>query len=300
MTTDGLHYIPRFKHRAMPSTPPRASTPPSSLPPPTTVCTSTVSVKPPTFMAANPTAWFVVMEAQFHLAHVTLPSTRFYHALAALPPEVVGQLPTTILTSQDYSALKDKVVELYESSKPEILDRFLRDRPMTGKPSHYLGEMTQLATKVGVSDELVRHKFQQALPPTIGPIIASQKTTPLPDLGKLADELCALTSNLAINRVHDDAVCQASLGLNHRCSNPVGLSHASQDLKPFSSNQRPKICRAHIYYAERARTCRSWCRWPVKDTCTVSHSARNTPQHSPRSSRENSPTRASNWKGQLR
>ena len=105
-------------------------------------------------MAANPTAWFVVMEAQFHLAGITITSTRFYHALAALPPEVVSQLSSDTLTAQDYDCLKNKVVELHEASKPEILDRFLRDRPLTGKPSHYLAEMTQLAAKAGVSDEV--------------------------------------------------------------------------------------------------------------------------------------------------
>ena len=242
------------------------------------------------------------MEAQFHLARVTLPTTRFFHALAALPPEVVGQLPSSTLTSQDYSTLKDNVVELHEASKPEILDRFLRDRPLTGKPSHYLAEMTQLATKAGVSDELVRHRFQSALPPNIGPIIATQKAASLVDLGKLADELCALTSNLAINHVpktdsYRHRPHQSNTAPADYRQQPA--HHVSQDLRPFSANQRPKICRAHIFFADRAKTCRTWCRWPDKDACKVLHSTRNTPRASPSSSRENSPVRASNTRGQL-
>lgn len=231
------------------------------------------------------------MEAQFHLAHITVTTTKFYHALAALPPEVVGQLPASTLSSQDYDSLKAKIVELHEASKPEILDRFLRDRPMTGRPSQYLAEMEQLAAKAGLGEEIVRHRFQKALPSNVGPIIATQKTTPLADLGKLADELLSLCANgLAINRVPRN---EPSPSNSSGPQDSVRSHSLSQDLRPFSANQRPKICRSHIFFADRARTCRSWCRWPNK-TCPVVTSARNTPHNS----RENSPSR-SNERGQL-
>lgn len=249
---------------------------------------STVSVKPPPFMAVNPTAWFTVMEAQFHLANITITSTKFYHSLAALPPEVVGQLPASTLASQDYSVLKTKVCELHEATKPEILDRFLQDRPLTGKPSVYLAEMEHLATKAGLGNDLVRHRFQKALPPNIAPIIATQKSTPLDDLGKLADELCSFTDNIAINRASSFRP-------------QTDQSHTNKyrtDLTPFAPDQRPKICRAHIYFADRARTCRSWCRWPNKSSCKITQSNRNTPHSSPSHSRDNSPSRL-NQKGPL-
>ena len=31
---------------------------------------------------------------------------------------------------------------------------------------------------------------------------------------------------------------------------------------PFTENQRPKICRFHLYYADQARMCSPWCKWP--------------------------------------
>ena len=71
---------------------------------------STVPVKPSNSMATYPAAWFTVMEAQFHLAHNTSSVTRFYHALAALPPETVAQLSQTSLASQDYNTLKMNVI----------------------------------------------------------------------------------------------------------------------------------------------------------------------------------------------
>jgi hypothetical protein len=31
---------------------------------------------------------------------------------------------------------------------------------------------------------------------------------------------------------------------------------------PYSDGQRQKICRSHLYFAERARSCKIWCHWP--------------------------------------
>ena len=248
---------------------------------PTVPSLSSVQVKPPPFLPTNPAAWFVIMEAQFHLANITASKTQFYHSLSALPPEVVSQLSSSELTSQDYDELKKKVIELHEASKPEILDSFLRDRPLTGKPSHYLKEMQRLATKAGIGDDLVRHKFQQALPSNLAPIIATQKSTPLSDLGKLADELYSFSANsMAINRVP------------HKI--PSSSSGQITSLTPFHPDQRPQVCRAHVFFANNAKTCRNWCRWPNKSNCKIVQSARNTPHSSPQSSRSNSPSRPSN------
>jgi len=258
--------------------------------PPHAASTNFVSVKPPPFMAANTTAWFTVMEAQFYLANITASSTKFFHTLASLPPEVVGLLPASTLASQDYLTLKSRVSDLHESSKSEILDRLLCDRPMTSKHSVYLAEMQHLATKAGLGDDLVRHRFQQALPPTVAPIIAAQKTTPLEDLGKLADELCSLTNKLAINHVPRS---NTSHSRTHReQSHSTNRSNSfSTGLTPFSPDQKPKICRAHIFFADKAKTCCSWCRWPDKSSCKVLQSNRNTPNSSPSHSRDNSPSR---------
>lgn len=36
----------------------------------------------------------------------------------------------------------------------------------------------------------------------------------------------------------------------------------SRGFKPFSPGQRPKICDFHIFFAERAKSCTVWCKWP--------------------------------------
>lgn len=240
-----------------------------------------ISIKPPVFMATNPDAWFTVLEAQFHLANISADITKFYHALAALPPEIVAKLHSTTLSSHSYDTLKEKIKEQHEASKPEILDQFLRDKPMVGRPSHYLAEMEQLANKVGVNEDLVRHKFQQALPSNLAPIIASMKNTPLNDLGKLADELHAF-SNGSVNSVPSSV---PKYSKNYQKNTP----QINRGITPFSPDQRPKVCRAHIFFADKARTCRHWCRWPNKANCKILNSNVNTPNTSPNPSRSSSP-----------
>ena len=45
-------------------------------------------------------------------------------------------------------------------------------------------------------------------------------------------------------------------------------------IKPFFPEQKAKICRAHLYFAEQARTCKPWCRWPKKQNTKILPSSR--------------------------
>ena len=35
-------------------------------------------------------------------------------------------------------------------------------------------------------------------------------------------------------------------------------------VQPFTADQRPKVCRFHLYYGHKARKCVQWCQWPNK------------------------------------
>jgi hypothetical protein len=66
---------------------------------------------------------------------------------------------------------------------------------MSGRPSYYLQELNSIAARVGVSEDLVRHQFEQALPPAISPVLAAQRELTLQQLGTLADELSPQLNN---------------------------------------------------------------------------------------------------------
>lgn len=225
--------------------------------------TSPVSIKPSKFDETSPQAWFAILEAQFNIASITTSSTKFYHALSHLPVKTVSSLDVKIITSADYDQLKAAVIAHHESTKPELFDQFLRSTTLSGRPSHHLAEMRRIAGKVGVTDEFLRHRFQQALPTNIAPIIASQSALDLDAVGKLADELVSLFRS-------DDNVCavEKHSHITHASRAP---RHSSSDLTltPFSDGQRSKVCRSHIFFGEKAKHCRLWCKWPEKRACKI-------------------------------
>ena len=133
--------------------------------------------------------------------------------------------------------------------------------------------MFTVAKQIGISDDIVRHEFLQALPSTISPVIASQKDLNHTQLGRLADELMPLLNN-------DKAfVVQRRLSTkNDSQTNYKGkysqVTSVLLNVRPYQSNQRTKICRAHIYFANEARTCQPWCKWPKKNGLQVLPSSR--------------------------
>ena len=229
-----------------------------------------VSVKVPPFMETAVPAWFKIMEAQFHLARIVSSQTKFYHALSSLPPDVITRVPAAAIEDEDYPKLKDAIISSYEQTKPELFERLISTTTMTGRPSIFLQDISNAAKKLGITDDLVRHKFVQALPSSISPVVATQKELSLQQLGKLADELMPLAQSqcLAVQpEVTSKSPSSSTSSTRTYSSIPTGI-------RPFNSNQRPVVCRAHIYFGEKARTCKPWCRWPNKKNTSMLPSSR--------------------------
>ena len=264
---------------------------------------SHVTIKAPAFIDTNPSAYFSIIEAQFHLKNITMSSTKFYNVISSMPPDVVGRLSPTILAAADYDSLKDAVKSIYEKTKPEILNKLMKDHSISGRPSLYLNEMVTLAGKIELGDDIVRHKFIRALPPSISAIIASQKALNLTQLGELADELMPHFNQQTANAVQSDQFlpppttnavqnnshfqsysykgpstnsgrqyyshCNNKRRDTYSNNNSDQMSSLPPGMRPYSANQRPVVCRAHLYYGPKARTCKPWCRWPSKDGCNI-------------------------------
>lgn len=245
-----------------------------------------VTIKPADFSEATASGWFAILEAQFQLAHVTIDTTRFYHTLAALPAQLVSRLQPEVLSGQSYVALKATILSLVERSKPELFESLMTPEILTGRPSVCLGNLQRTALKIGVGEDFVRHRFLQALPPTISPVLASQNTLTLSQIGTLADELVALTlgkgeSCAAVYpRVATGTAPRRQMEHSPRPSRNHPEDHRSHiSVRPFHENQRPRICRAHIYYGAEARSCRAWCKWPEKSRCTIQPNSRPSSPH---------------------
>ena len=259
-----------------------------------------VSVKPPPFMETAVQGWFAVMDAQFFISKITSSATKFYHILSALPPDTIAHIPKEILDGKDFETLKTTVTDMYERTKPELFERLISKTRLTGRPSLFLSELREVAQKVGVGDDLLRHKFIQSLPAGIATALASQRELPLTQLGKLADELLPLVQSSPT--VAHMAATEGEFGGHphqppyfqpapfqpaqfqpapcnmtqyqprQRQSGPQryaqpqtrSTSGASFGLRPYHEDQRPKVCRSHIFFGAKARTCKPWCQWPTK------------------------------------
>ena len=151
-----------------------------------------MSVRPPPFMETAVSGWFAILDAQFHLANVTCDTTKFFHVLASLPADVVARVDPSVIAGQNFSNLKCVVVEMFEKTKPELFEKLISKNVMTGRPSEFLGELREIASKVGVGDDLVRHKFIQSLPSAMSTVLATQRDLTPSQMGKLADELVPL------------------------------------------------------------------------------------------------------------
>lgn len=238
-----------------------------------------VSIKAPPFLESSVPSWFLILEAQFKIKKVTDDTTKFYHAISSLPPEVVSRLNNDCIQKESFIGLKTAVIEVHERSKPELFEKLISTTRMTGRPSLFLQELNQIAQKVGIGEELVRHKFIQALPPAISPVLASQKALSIEQLGSLADELQPFAQDQT--PIYNTRFREASPRREQR-REPFRLPFG---LRPFSNNQKPVVCRGHLYFGNKSKTCKPWCRWPNKNAANL----RMQP-----SSRPTSPTLESN------
>ena len=243
-----------------------------------------VTIKMPDFMEGAVAGWFQILEAQFTLKGITQSSTKFLHVLATLPANIVCKIPEPIITSNKYDELKSAVLSIYEETKPELLDKLMSTSTLSGRPSIYLSEMLRVANRIGVGDSIVRHKFLQSLPDSVRPVIAAQQELPVVQLGKLADNLLPYFNKQNVFQVERSQTRSPNHRSEDNSRTPIGL-------RPFSQDQRPKVCRAHIYFGDKARNCKSWCRWPSKSGCRILPNSRSASPSSTTSSRPSSPNR---------
>ena len=231
---------------------------------------SHVAIKIPPFDSANIKIWFRILESQFKLTKITSSATQFHHLLSNIPLSITTGISESALDAENYDQLKAQVLQSYEKSKHDLFDEFINKKVLDCKPSVFLNEILKAGQNVGVSEDIIRRKFEKVLPANIAPVVASQKTVALVDLGKLADDLMNL--------------CCGSNSINSIDSNKTHENKnqkSTYEIRPFSPNQRPKVCRSHIYFGKSAKYCRSWCQWPEKKGCTIVNSGKQTPHNSP-------------------
>lgn len=268
-----------------------------------------VAVKPPIFDETSVTRWFTVVESQFILAKVTVSSTKFHHVLANLPLKVINQLSDEVISSSKYEHLKQALISLFTKSKPELFDSLVnRNKIMCDKPSTYLRELRKIAAQLGVDDAFIKLKFLNALPSNIRPLLVTyDEGTTLEELARVAETLLAYGSNgkiensnanvsvvdgrsnyNSVNRNRDTFQRSSSSRVYSR-DNVYSSANVPLGVRAFHDSQLPRVCRYHLYYGDKAKSCKRW--------CTLSSTSSNILPDSRPSSRSSSPTSVYNQPG---
>lgn len=249
----------------------------------TTTYVQTAPIILPKFFENQVANWFSTVEAVLDLSKVTAEDIRFKYLLTALPSSILEKIPPNVVAEHKYEVLKEAVLVQYEDTKPELFNKLINQTAMTGRPSHYLNELLSIASRLGVGEDLVRHQFLKALPKHISPALAVEDM-PMQTLGKVADNLVAQIqpekpeaafhvnrdSNYGNSRRHNYS------DLHRKSENIAKSDSVPYGLRPYNSDQRQKICRAHIYYADKARTCKPWCKFPNKNGCKIQPNSRSS------------------------
>ena len=248
-----------------------------------------VSIKPPVFYRSNPSVWFRQMESQFVLANITQSTTKFHHILAALPEDVAINLPSAVTT---YAKLKEQICSIYTKSRQELIEEALGNVSLDGqKPSICLLKIQRKLAECNlmVDDDIVRHRLMQAMPISTRTALSAHTTLAPTEFAKLADTIYSYAKSEQVNSV------QSSPSTNNNFASGTssygrgtynrggfrgghisrgGNQSTTDSHRPFSEGQRPKICRFHLFYAEKARTCKPWCKWPGTKPAAIDPSSR--------------------------
>ena len=247
----------------------------SSHPEPQHAPVNRVTMKPPPFYRTNPTVWFRQMESQFVLAGITNDTTKYHHILAAIPEDVAINLPMEI---EDYSSLKDSITQVYQKSKTELIEEALGTISLDGqKPSVRLLRIQRKLSEchLTMDNDVIKHRLMQAMPISTRSSLSAHLDLPPEKFAKLADTIYSYSKDTFQENTHVYATQQFSSSSYARQPQLKQRNSSTYNsFQPFSPGQRPKICRFHLFFANSAKRCKPWCKWPGPKPTHIEPSSR--------------------------
>ena len=101
-----------------------------------------VSIQLPVFTRSSPKSWFTIIEANFHVRGVSMPDTKYWHAVSKLDADTLEEIQEFLATDRGkdpYQELKEHLCEVFEPTQQQKLDQFLSMTVMGEKrPSAFL------------------------------------------------------------------------------------------------------------------------------------------------------------------
>lgn len=156
----------------------------------------TASIKIPPFYNKRPELWFLQIETQFRLKHISHSQTKFDHLISALPAEQMEVVSDILLNPPDsgdaYEIVKNLLITRSQDTEERRLDSLLNKMELGDqKPSELYRQMELLAgTNSLVNTKLLNKLWLNKLPPTIQSCMIALEGTQQPDkLFTIADRI---------------------------------------------------------------------------------------------------------------
>lgn len=236
---------------------------------------ATVAVKLPDFWKSDPQMWFAQAEAQFALAKIVNDETKFYHIVAKVDSSVIyhiADLVTKPPEENKYNAVKERLISRFALSPQQRLEKLLGAHELGDlRPTHLLSKMRELATGLGVDDNLLKMLFLQRLPDKVRPILGCHDGT-INKLADMADQIVDTlnTSSTAAVNVGDipgeiDLREQIEvLAAEVRRLRTRDRSASRSRYEPVSELQK-NVCWYHAKFGRNANRCRKPCSFQTKN-----------------------------------
>lgn len=217
---------------------------------------SRVAVKPPPFWKANPTLWFIQLEAQFALANITVDATKFHHVISVVESDVLNTVSDLILRPPEndkYIALKDRLINLHSESEESKYRRLLQGQELGDqRPSQLLSRMRALAGD-SVGDPLLKSLWLSRLPANTQGILTTV-TGDLANLASIADKISELTTSPSINVVNSQNTSATSTSLEDQIAQ---LTKQVNELTTIVKNRENSRNRERCYDQSNRQRSRS-------------------------------------------
>ena len=227
-----------------------------------------VSVKPPVFYRSIPGVWFRQMESQFFLTGITNDEKEFHHILVAIPEDVAINLPMDI-------DIKDHIYGIFQKSKQEMIEEALGMISLDSQKLSFClmriqGKLAEC--NLTLDDNLLKHRLMQVMPLSLKTALSADLELPVEQFPKLADTIYSYSNTVCSCHKSSKHICdlytadaiktiiQSAFNAIQPISKQIKVKENTH--RPFTAGQRPKICRYHLYFAEKAKSCETCCQWP--------------------------------------
>lgn len=188
--------------------PTEAGSPPPEITPAPTNAVSVVyaGLSVPPMHSTNIEAWFTTMDFWFAASGITTDKQKTATVLAALDPNVIGQLSDVIASqplSEKFDFIREKIIAHFADSEQRRLNRLLSELPLGDKkPSELFYEMKRVAGN-SISETALKSLWNKRLPDIAQPVVAAFSGTAA-KFTKIADSIVDAIAPNQINKIRAD------------------------------------------------------------------------------------------------